>query len=398
MDIKRIRAEIPALDTCVYLNTAGIGPSPRAVTDAIVSRYQFITASSPDLMARHEEEFTRMEATRSVVARHWDVDADEVTLLRSTAEGFNIIGHGLTWREGDEIISCVQDHPAARAIWTVLAKRHGLRVRHMDLHHDRPAEAILGDVRALLSARTRLISISHVTSENGLKVPVPALADLAHSVDARLLLDGTQAAGQEEFPLREMGVDFYAAGFYKWALGPFGTGAMYTRRERLAEVEQALVGAGGTKTFNQMTAEFEPDPTARKFEFGARPYPLYPAMAAGIEFLESAPLAQIPSRSRSLADQLQSDLRGVPGVIDFTPHASDLRTGMVALAIDAMPGADFRDRVRERGFIVRANRGPNGIGGIRVCCAFFNTEDEMTRLAGLVRAIAADRVPAAPRV
>ena len=385
MNVADVRAQIPALERCTYLNTAGIGPSPRAVTETITRLYRQVEAESPDLMARHLEEFTGMEATRHAVAAHWSADPDEVALLRSTAEGFNLIAHGLRWREGDEVISCVQDHPAARAIWYVVARRHGVGVRHFDLHPDDTPERIVERVAALCGSRTRVISVSHVTSENGLLVPAKELADLAHRHDARLLLDGTQAVGQRGFDMPALGVDFYAAGFYKWALGPFGTGAMFVRRDRLDEVEPALVGAGGTVEFERETGEFEPDPTARRFEFGARPYPLYPAMAEGIRFVERFGMGNVAKRSRALADHLRAEFRGTPGLIDFTPCDDSLRTGIVAVALEGVSGEELRDRVRAQGFMVRANRGPGPVTGIRVCCAFFNTEDELSRLAALLK-------------
>jgi selenocysteine lyase/cysteine desulfurase len=388
MNVAEVRAQIPALERCTYLNTAGIGPSPRAVTDTIARLYRQVEAESPDLMARHLEEFTGMEATRRAVAAHWSADPDEVALLRSTAEGFNLIAHGMRWREGDEVISCVQDHPAARAIWAVLARRYGVVVRHFDLFPDDTAERIVERVAALCGTRTRAISVSHVTSENGLLVPAQELADLAHRHDARLLLDGTQAVGQRGFDMPAMGVDFYAAGFYKWALGPFGTGAMFVRRDRLDEVEPALVGAGGTATFDRETGAFEPDPTARRFEFGARPYPLYPAMAEALRFVESFGMENVAGRSRELGDHLRAELRGTRGLIDFTPRDDGLRTGIVAIALEGVSGEELRDRLRAQGFLLRANRGPDAVTGVRVCCAFFITEQELTRFASLVREIA----------
>ena len=385
MNVTEVRAQIPALESCTYLNTAGIGPSPRAVTDTIARLYRQVEAESPDLMARHLEEFTGMEATRSAVAAHWSAEPDEVALLRSTAEGFNLIAHGLRWREGDEVVSCIQDHPAARAIWAVMARRHGVVVRHFDLFPDDTAEKIVARAAALCGARTRLISVSHVTSENGLLVPAAELAELAHRHGARLLLDGTQAVGQRAFDMPRLGVDFYAAGFYKWALGPFGTGAMFVRRDRLDEVEPALVGAGGTVRFDRETGEFEPDPTARRFELGARPYPLYPAMAEGLRFVEAFGMANVASRSRALADHLRAELKGVRGLIDFTPCDDALRTGIVGIALEGVTGDELRNRLRASGCLLRSNRGPNGVTGVRICCAFFNTEDELSRLAALLR-------------
>src|SRR5207237_10141882 len=104
--------QIPPLAATTSLNAAGIGPSPRVVTDTIVRLYRQIESDSPDLMAFAREEFTQAEATRARVAAHWRVDADEVALLRSTAEGFNLVGHGLRRREGDEVGSATQGHPA----------------------------------------------------------------------------------------------------------------------------------------------------------------------------------------------------------------------------------------------------------------------------------------------
>jgi len=237
-----------------------------------------------------------------------------------------------------------------------------------------------------------MISISHVMAENGTLLPAAELCRWAHARGAEVFLDGTQAVGQRAFDLRAIGVDYYAAGFYKWALGPFGTGALYVRRDRLAGVGQALVGAGGHSEFRHATAEWVPYEDARKFEFGARHWPLYPAMAAGIGFLEEVGLDAVEARSRQLVDQLRADLRGAPGVIDFTPDDASLRTGIVAAAVAGLPGTELRDRLREQGFLLRANRGPDGLTGVRICCAFFNSEEEIARVGAAVRAIAAERV------
>lgn len=208
MDLAAVRAEFPALATTTYLNCAGIGPSPRVVIDTIVRLYRQTEAESPDLMAFAREEFTGAEATRAAVARHWRVDPDEVALLRSTAEGFNLVGHGLRWRAGDEVISAVQDHPAARSIWTVLARRHGLTIRHVDIRPDRSAAELLDDLRTAFTPRTRLVSISHVVAENGQLIPAHELCQLAHERGAEVFLDGTQAVGQRAVDLRAIGVDY----------------------------------------------------------------------------------------------------------------------------------------------------------------------------------------------
>jgi cysteine desulfurase/selenocysteine lyase len=260
----------------------------------------------------------------------------------------------------------------------------------VDLRDDSP-EAIVDDVRRLITPRTRLISVSHVTSENGLKVPARALADLAHAHGAYLILDGCQAVGQFPIDVRALDCDFYAAGAYKWLLAPYGTGFLWTRPELLPKLEPSWVGAGGTISFDPETAAWEPLPDARRFEFGARYWPLVPALGAAIDFVSGVGLANVQARSAELVTRMCARLHGLPGVIEFAPRCQSLRTGMVGVAVEGMEGKDLAERLRARGIHLRANRGPNGLTGVRLCLAFFVTEDEVDFTAETIGEIARKR-------
>ena len=390
MNLAAIREQIPALKSCTYLNAGGIGPSPKPVTDVLVRLALQVSEEGPDGMAFSREEFTRARATREKVARFLGADPDEVSLVRCTAEGFDVVGHGLRWQPGDEVIFGGEDHPAARAIWAILARRHGIRPVRLSLRDDGP-EAILDDVRRLITPRTRLISVSHVTSENGLKVPARELAELAHAHGARLILDGCQAVGQFPIDVHEIGCDYYAAGAYKWLLGPFGTGFLWVRRELLSELEPSWVGAGGAVRFDPETAAWEPLPSGQKFEFGARYWPVVPAMGAAIDFVSGVGLEAIAARSRALVSRMCERLAGRPGVIEFAPRCESLRTGMVGAAVEGVEGRELAERLRARGIHLRANRGPNGVTGVRLCLAFFVSEEEVDSTADAIAELAARR-------
>lgn len=383
-----IREQIPALATTIYFNAGGIGPSPRAVTDTLTRLAEQVGANGPDGMAFAREEFTRAKETRVKIARFLGASPDEIALMRSTAEGFDVIGHGRRWQPGDEVIFGGSDHPAARAIWAILARRYGIRPIRLELRDDGP-EAILEDLGRLITPRTKLVSLSHVTSENGLRVPAREIADLAHSHGVRVILDGCQAVGQFPINLDELGCDYYAAGAYKWLLGPYGTGFLWVRRDLLIEIEPSWVGAGGTVSFDPESADWQPLPSAERFEFGARYWPLVPAMGAAIDFVSDVGTAAIFERSRDLVERMRERLRGRPGVIEFAPRAPELRTGMVGVAVEGMEGTELRDRLNAQNIHLRANRGPNGITGVRLCCAFFVSEDEVDRVADRIAAIAA---------
>src|SRR5581483_640041 len=98
-------------------------------------------------------------------------------------------------------------------------------------------------------------------------VPAPAIADVAHQHGARVILDGCQAVGQFPIDVAQLGCDYYAAGAYKWLLGPFGTGFLWVRRDLLAELEPSWVGAGGTVSFDPESGDWQPLPSAERFEF-----------------------------------------------------------------------------------------------------------------------------------
>lgn len=387
MNVAALREQIPALNNRVYLNAGGIGPSPRAVTDTLIRLAQHVAEHGPDGMAFSREEFTRARETRGKIARFIGADSDEISLVRSTAEGFDVVGHGLRWQPGDEVIFGGGDHPAARAIWTILARRNGIRPIRLELRDDDP-EAILEDTRRLITPRTRLISVSHVTSENGLRVPARELADLAHRHGAYLILDGCQAVGQFPIDVREIGCDFYAAGTYKWLLAPFGTGFLWVRRELRSAIEPSWVGAGGTVSFDPETAAWEPLPSGEKFEFGARYWPVVPALGAAIDFVSEVGTAAIAERSRALVSRMCERLAGRPGVVEFAPRCAALRTGMVGAAVEGLDGKELAERLRERGIHLRANREPNGVTGVRLCLAFFVTEAEVDLTADAIAEIA----------
>jgi selenocysteine lyase/cysteine desulfurase len=388
LDVATLREQIPALQTCTYLNAGGIGPSPASVMNTLIRLTEQVRDEGPNEMAFHREGFTRVEETRGKVARFIGAEPDEVGLVRSTAEGFDIVGHGLSWRAGDEVIFGGGDHPAARAIWTILARRYGVRPVRLDLRDDSP-EAILEDVRRLITPRTRLISVSHVTSENGLRVPARELAELAHAHGAKLILDGCQAVGQFPIDVHALGCDYYAAGCYKWLLAPFGTGFFWIRKDLLVDVEPSWVGAGGAASFDPETAAWDALPGAQKFEFGARYYPLLPAMGAAVDFVSAIGPAAIQARSRALVERMRDRLAGRPGVIEFAPRSSELRTGMVGVAVEGMAGSELAERLQARGIQLRANGGPGSVTGVRLCLAFFVTEEEVDLTADAIAGIAA---------
>ena len=216
-NIEKIREEIPALKNSIYMNTGGTGPLPITVLSEIHDTYEKIGEGGPDVNTIRDPIKSRLEDTRDVISHLLNVSSDEITFTRSISEGLSIIAYGLDWVTGDEVIVTDEEHPSSILIWLSLAKRYGVKVRKLQLQ--RSKEDYLRSLENLINDKTKLISLSHVTTDTGTRLPAKEICNLAHSKNVMVGFDGAQSVGQFEVDLKDMDCDFYAGTGHKWVLG-----------------------------------------------------------------------------------------------------------------------------------------------------------------------------------
>ena len=229
LDVEALRREFPIADRCVYLDNAGAAPNPRRTVEA-VSR--FLQEYSEGGIYRHWEHYESLvDGVRDALATLLGAGRDEVALVGSASEGINIIAHALPWQPGDRVVITDLEFPSNVYPWLHLS-RLGVEIR-VAAHEDGvvPAERIV----ELIDERTRLVSLSHVTFASGYRQDVARVAPACRSAGARLLVDATQSAGWLPLDVCALGADFVVCAGFKWLLSPHGTGALYCRRELLAE-------------------------------------------------------------------------------------------------------------------------------------------------------------------
>jgi selenocysteine lyase/cysteine desulfurase len=271
------------------------------------------------------------------------------------------------------------------------ARRFGLRVRTVPL---RPTgDAFLDELGRALGPRSRLVAMSHVTTDSGTCLPAERICALAHERGALVLFDGAQAVGQLPLDLEALGCDFYAAMGYKWALGPMGSGFLYVRRAHLERLHP-IVGAGGLRW--QELAEGRPlgPGTAERFEFASRPWPEFFAFGRALEFLERVGVARIRSHAGRLAADARRRLGEIPGVAVHTPAPPEPSTGILAFSLEGVAPADLSGALLERWRIVqRAAHMVGRAGGVRVSFAVYTAPREVDRLVEAVRTLAREVRP-----
>lgn len=374
MQLERIRSAIPALANSIYLNTGTFGPMPTVVADEVRRVYgevERLGTFSPAVFWQMELE--GFEAVRRQVAALLHADPAEIALTRNVSDGINIVLHGLDWRPGDQVILTDHEHPSGTVPWLALAERAGVELRWLELVDD--ADEIVARFERLLTSRTRLAMLSHVSCLTGLRLPVERLCRLARQAGALTLVDGAHAEGQFEVDVQALGCDFYAACGHKWLLGPQGVGMLYVRRELVERLRPIWLGWDVQQSFDRLARSYRLPDTAARFEQSTRAWPLYLAFGKAIEFVEEVGLAAIEARVQGLRRDFLDQLRTTPGVAVLSPLEPALGTGLVTVRVAGWPCDALQQRLwEEQRIITNVIR---EFDAVRFSLAFFTTEHEL---------------------
>jgi cysteine desulfurase / selenocysteine lyase len=291
------RADIPATGGR-YFQTAGIAPSPRSVMEAVREALEFQNEgpASPEVGLRMD----RVEPdVRARISSLCGVAEDEVALTHSTSEGISIAAWSVDWQPGDEVIISDQEHPANTIPWYILHDRLGVVVRRVGMG---TGVDLLAGVRAALTSRTRMVSISHVSRNNGRRLTDNESAELAlllRARDVRYHLDGAQGPGCVRVNVDALGCDYYSLCGHKWLLSPKGVGAFLVRRDIL---DRTLISWAGSHSHVTMDAlgGYTLIPAARRFEFGTRALADFAGFDAAIAWQQRIGLQRIHQRIEDL--------------------------------------------------------------------------------------------------
>ena len=206
MDIETLRAGIPALNETVFFNTGGIGPIPSVVADEVVDLIRLQEAQGRYRTDLQEKLAERSEKTRNITAEFFGVTPEEITFTHSISEGLNVISEGIDWKAGDEVIISDQEHTSGYLPWALRAQQQGLVLKQLQLMPE--PEGMADRLGTLLTDRTRVVCLSHVTSSLGIRVPAAEIVRVGHEAGALVGFDGAQSAGQFPIDLRKIGCDF----------------------------------------------------------------------------------------------------------------------------------------------------------------------------------------------
>jgi selenocysteine lyase/cysteine desulfurase len=296
-----VRAEFPLLDDPVYLNTGGLGPASQRVLDKVYG--------TMDRLQEHSETgHDLLEPARVAMASFLGVATEEVCFTRNATEGNSIIAAGLALQPDDEVIFETHAHPGGSFPWVHQAKQRGIKVLLFEPDPASP-EANLARIRELVTPRTKVIQVSHITCTTGLVFPVKAIADFARARDIWFHIDGAQSVGMIPVNFDAIGCDSYAFSGHKWLGGPHETGVLYIRRSRLEAVAPTGIGSySGELDHLSSASVIKYFGAASRHEYGTRNAGLIAGLAEAVRFQEQIGRDRIAAHGRELATRLLTEL------------------------------------------------------------------------------------------
>jgi L-cysteine/cystine lyase len=380
--ILAIRAELPAVHDRLYLNTGTNGPFPQRSYDALVAAAGVELREGRIGMATWQRLFANMAEARGRFAALLGCSPDEIALTHNTTEGMNIALAGMRWEPGDEVITATTEHPGGLYPVYLLKGRYGVRIRMTDiaLKDLDPVE----ELARALTPRTKAVVLSHVSWSTGMVLPLREMADLAHSVGALLICDAAQAGGMVPSNVYELGVDAYACSGQKWLCGPDGTGALFVRRDRLADIGQTYMGYAGVQMgMSSFEGYYVPPPTAARYEAATLHPPSVVALVTSLGWIaDDIGWDWVYERIATLGRYCYDALAAIPGVTMYTPR--ERMAGLTHFTLAGITPPDLAAKLAEQGIVIRYTPNPHAN---RVATGFYNTEEEIDRLAEAVDTI-----------
>lgn len=399
-DVAPVRAQFPILvrtvhdKPLVYLDNAATTHKPESVIDAEAAFYRTTNANANRAVhALGHEATLALDSARSRVARFLNASsADEVIFTRGATESLNLAAHSLgelLLKPGDELLVTEMEHHANIVPWQMIAKRFGATIRAIPVMPDGRLD--LDALDSLLTERTKIVSLAHISNVLGTINPVRAIADRAHALGALVVVDGCQAPSHTRVDVRSLGADLYALGAHKM-YGPMGVGVLWGRHDLLDRMPPFQTGGGMIRRVTIKSSTFA-EPPAR-FEPGTPNLAGIVGLGAAIDFINSLDPEAIHAHERSLHARMVDGLREIHGVTLIGDHAG--RAPLQSFVVDGAHPHDLATILDMHGVAVRAGHHCcqplmdrlGVIATLRASIACYNTTDEIDTMLAAVRSAA----------
>jgi selenocysteine lyase/cysteine desulfurase len=403
-----VRAQFDLAPDVVHLSGFFLASHPRPVRDAIERYRRMLDADPLQTVERAfgtPEEHLGLRVKRAAAA-YLGGAPEEIALTQSTTMSLALIYAGLPLRNGQEILTSVHDHYSHHESIRLAAERSGASVRRIALFDnfaDLPnvtEDALVERVRRAIRPQTRVVGLTWVHSQSGLKLPLRAIAAALREINAArdendrvlFVVDGVHGLGCEDETIAETGCDAFAAGTHKWMFGPRGTGLIWARQSVWAAMRPTIPTFDDFELFGDWQQERKPNGPARASWFtpgGFHAFEHEWAVEAAFEFHRSLGRAKVAQRTHALNRRLKDGLAAMKHVKLYTPRSDALSAGLVGFDVEGLAPKEAVSRLLSDRIL--ATESPYGRSVVRLSANIANTPEDIDLALAAV-----DRLARAP--
>ena len=400
MNIEEIRSDFPILSTTVYgkpliyLDNGATTEKPRCVVEEMTNIYyttnanvhrgvHYLSQQATDLA-----EESRVVVQQFINAKH----SHEIIFTRGTTESINLVAHSFCRQfcnEGDEIIISAMEHHANIVSWQLQEPIRGIKLKVIPINDK--GELMLDEMEKLISPKTRLISVTHVSNVLGTVNPVDQITEIAHKHNIPVLIDAAQSVQHMALDVQKLDCDFLVFSGHK-VYGPNGVGVLYGKEKWLNQMPPYQGGGEMIKTVSFKESTFNELPF--KFEAGTPDYPGVIALATALKYIKNIGLDSIKAYEDELLRYCTDELLKIEGLRIY--GTSDKKSSVISFLVDNIHHYDMGMLLDKMGIAVRTGHhcaqplmNELGIDGtVRASLAFYNTKEEIDQLVIGVKKVA----------
>lgn len=374
-----------------YLNHGSFGPSPRCVREARQAWTEALERQPMDFYLRRME--TELDRAGEKLGQFIGADANNLLFCDNATVAMNIVADSFPLQPGDEVLFTDQEYGAVMRIWRRACERAQAKVVVQPM--PRPITSADEQVAALMSGvteRTKLIVVSHITSQTAVILPVEAICREATKRGMPVCVDGPHALAMVDINLRRLGCDFYCASGHKWLSAPFGSGFLFVAKRWQQKLSPPVMSWGGS--VSGRAAHWQDE-----FRWlGTRDPAPFLAMPTAIEFLERYGLEKFRMQTHELAKYARQRIIELTGLEAPIPDSREWYGSMIAMPLpqgEGPPNQGIRDQLQtplcEKFGIEIPIIHWRGERLIRVSCHLYNTREQIDRLIDALRDFGIER-------
>lgn len=354
-----------------YLNTGTLGPCRRETIAETQKLWKELESFPVKFYGRSGIE-SLAEKTRAAAARFLGCEMNEILNTSSTTNGMNAIAQGLRLKPGDRILTTDQEHGGGILCWNYFAKYYGVQIDTIIIPPgENNTESILNKIKEQVRNETRLISVSHILSSTGLRMPIAEISSIARSKGILCIVDGAQAVGAIQVNLKQLGCHAYATSGHKWLMGPKGTGLLYLSKDA-QEMIRPIQFEQSYNTYNDGN--------------GVVNLAGILGLNKAIEYLESIGISKIEAYNVSLRNRLYDRLSKLNNLTLVSPGPGPLASPLLACKLpDSMDRTAFVKLLLGKHKLSIRPTHKQWFNGIRFSCHIFNTIKEVDFAADVLK-------------